>query len=61
MKQLWWGYLHINGNIQVKRFFDQLDLDEAEESPFVERVTNIFEADGREEAIAIAKERLNIE
>lgn len=38
----WWWYLHINGSIQVKRFYDKRDLDEARESPFVERVYILF-------------------
>ena len=54
----WWGYIHTNGSIQVKRWFDDpLDLREARESPFVDRVYGPFEADGREEAIAIIKEK----
>jgi len=51
----WWGYLHINGNIQVKRFFSDLDLEEAYESPFVKEVFIPFEADNREEAIKYIK------
>lgn len=56
----WWGYLHTNGHVQVKRFFDQLDLDEANESPFVQRVTEPFEANDRDEAIKIATSRLGL-
>ena len=52
---MWWGYLHINGSIQVKRFFDQLDIDDAEKSPFVEKITSVFEASNRDEAIRITK------
>lgn len=55
----WWGYLHTNGSIQVKRYFDARDLSEARESPFVQRMTGTFEADSREEAIVIAGEKLN--
>lgn len=55
----WWGYLHTNGTIQVKRWFgDELDLKEARESPFVRAVVNPFPASGREEAFCIASERL---
>ena len=35
---LWWGYLHVNGSVHVKLFFDNRDLHEAHESPFVEAV-----------------------
>ena len=24
----WWGYVHTNGTIQVKRYFDKQDLEE---------------------------------
>jgi hypothetical protein len=47
----WWGYIHVNGSIQVKRYFSHLDLQEASESPFVERVYGHFHAGSREEAI----------
>ena len=56
---LWWGYRHTNGSIQVKRYWgDQRDLQEARESPFVKQVTSTFPAEGREDAIAKATERL---
>jgi hypothetical protein len=45
-KMSWWGYLHTDGHIQVKRYFDPLDLKEAHESPFVERVFPPFAASG---------------
>ena len=50
---LWWGYLHINGSVQAKRYFAQIDLDEGEQSPFVELVEGPFEAENREEALNI--------
>lgn len=56
LMNLWWGYLHINGTVQVKRAFgnptlNERDLDEARESPFVSRVFSPFEAESREAAI----------
>lgn len=48
----WWGYLHTNGSLQVKRFFSQQDLDEAWESPFVVSVAGPWHCDGREQALA---------
>lgn len=54
----WWGYLHINGSIQVKRYFDQRDTDEAEESPFVDKVVYPFDAVDRQDALKQAKEIL---
>ena len=56
----WWGYVHQNGTIQVKRFFSQLDLDEATESPFVYAVYGPFNAGDRDEAIRIVKGKANL-
>lgn len=47
----WWGYVHVNGNIQVKRYFDQQDIEEAQESPFTSHVYGPFEAKDRDDAI----------
>lgn len=55
----WWGYEHINGSFQVKRFFnDNKDLLEANESPFVKQISNVFYAKNREEALIILKQEL---
>jgi hypothetical protein len=51
MYNLWWGYLHVEGTIQAKRYFDKLDIREAQESPFVARVFGPFEAKDRQDAI----------
>lgn len=53
----WWGYKHTNGSYQAKRFFNELDTQDAEESPFVERVVYPFLCSGREEALEIIKGR----
>lgn len=49
-KLVWWGYIHTNGKLQIKRFFGKEDLTEAAESPFVVRVIGPVDADTREEA-----------
>lgn len=54
----WWGYLHTNGSIQVKRFFGREDIIEAMDSPFVDMTFGPFEVDGREEAIQKIKDEL---
>ncbi len=54
----WWGYLHVNGSIQVKRYFDQRDLEEAEQSDFVQFVTATFDAKDRADALQKAQELL---
>lgn len=58
-KNLWWGYQHQSGSLHVKRYFDKQDIEEAEESPFCEIVIPPFEANDREEALIILKEKLN--
>ena len=50
-KLLWWGYEHENGSFQVKRYFNNRDLVEARESPFVVYVIGPFLAKDREEAL----------
>ena len=50
----WWAYLHTNGKVLVKRYFSQLDITEAQESPFVVLTHGPFEADSIEEAHDIA-------
>lgn len=47
----WWGYLHINGSLQVKRYFSPEDIMEAHESPFVDAVAGPWECSGREGAL----------
>lgn len=54
----WWGYVHVNGHIQVKRYFSRLDIDDAYESPFVDIVFEPFEVNSREEAIEHIKNLL---
>lgn len=49
--KLWWGYIHKNGNIQVKPFMDRQDVRDAIDSPFCAEVFTEFEADSREDAI----------
>jgi len=52
---MWWGYLHSNGTIQVKRWFgDHADYTtDCQDNPFVQRVVPPFEAASREEALRI--------
>jgi hypothetical protein len=56
-KLLWWGYRHTNGSVQAKRYFDQRDLEDAYESPFVRQVVRPFEANSREDALRAVAER----
>ena len=49
----WYAYKHVNGELHLKRYWnDYGDIIEARESPFVAEVTEPFDADTRELAIA---------
>ena len=58
----WWGYLHSNGSPQLKRWFgDHKDYrDDCDNNPFVLEVVEPFEADTREKAERILRERLRL-
>jgi len=51
-KIMWWGYLHSNGNIQVKRWMgDHADYtSDCYDNPFVQQVVRPFEAPDRDTA-----------
>lgn len=50
-QNLWWGYVHINMRLQVKRYFDEQDVMGALESDFVLHVFDAFYATDRQDAI----------
>lgn len=54
----WWGYLHTNGTVHVKRFFDHQDIVEAGQSDFVQIAVGPFRALNRDEAIVKAEATL---
>lgn len=56
-KLLWWGYKHTSGTYQAKRYFDQRDIKDAIESPFVASFTGPFHAESRDEALKIVEEQ----
>ena len=60
MKIMWWGYLHCNGKLQLKRWFgDHKDYTEdCEGNDFVITVCPPFEADTEEQAWKTLKERI---
>ena len=55
-KLQWWGYKHVSGTYQAKRYFDYRDIDDAHDSPFCERVAGPFMAENRDEALKIVEE-----
>ncbi len=46
----WWGYLHNNGSIHTKRYFDVEDILEAEESSFVKEIMPPFPTENEKTA-----------
>lgn len=60
MKHMWWGYLHQNGKIQVKRWFgDHKDYtDDCIGNDFVVQVKAPFEAETQEQAYEIIKKHV---
>lgn len=54
----WWAYKHKNGEIHVKHYRSEADMDEALESDFVDDITGPFEADTVEQANEEAKKNL---
>lgn len=52
----WWGYIHINGSLQLKRFFKRKDIDDAHDSPFIQEVFGPWTMDIREVALEKLKE-----
>jgi len=57
---MWWGYLHQNGSIQLKRWFgDHEDYTgDCEGNDFVQRVVRPFAAATQKEALEILTQRL---
>lgn len=41
-KLLWWGYKHTSGTYQAKRYFDERDIQDANESDFVDAIVYPF-------------------
>lgn len=56
----WWGYLHVEGTLHVKRFFGSEDILEAHESSFASLVAGPWECSGSEEALEKLKESIYI-
>ena len=48
---LWWGYQHVNDTYQVKRFFSEMDIEEALQNTFVAEVAGPIRCKDREDAV----------
>ena len=57
---MWWGYLHSNGTLQLKRWFGDYEdyTTDCIGNPFVKEVAMPFEASDHVEALSILKEKL---
>ena len=49
----YWGYLHVNGTVHVKRFYDIEEIKDAQESPFVHKVFGPFYCTNTKEAFIV--------
>jgi hypothetical protein len=58
-KTMWWGYRHISGSVQAKRFYngERASIEDAHESDFCAQVVEPFEAPSREAALQIVASR----
>lgn len=54
----WWGYLHVNGTIQIKSYHSAAQLQDAKESTFVELIVYPFKTSSREEAEIIITKKI---
>lgn len=54
----WWGYVHTDKSLHLKRYYSKQDIDEAYESPFVMSVHGPWEAKSREDAEQKLKKEL---
>jgi hypothetical protein len=58
-----WAYRHVDGGIHVKAYWETLcgidpALEDAYDSPFVDEVLEVYEAENRENAENIARDKL---
>ena len=56
-----WGYIHSNGKLQVKRLLGDhaLNIRDAQESPFVKKILSPVEAKNIEEARSLLAVQIN--
>lgn len=54
-QNLWWGYKHISGTYQAKRYWGASELQEAQRSDFVDQVVQPFNCKNRDEALIVVE------
>jgi AmiR/NasT family two-component response regulator len=52
-QHMYWGYLHQNGTVQVKGYYEYGQIKDAEESGFVQYIVKPFKTSTRKEALII--------
>jgi hypothetical protein len=57
-KHMFWGYLHTEGTIHIKRYHSQNDIVDGIASPFCKHVVGPILAPNREEGAKIISQRL---
>lgn len=58
IKNEWWGYLHEDGTVKIKRYFSQAEIINALESPFVKYVSGVVYANNKKEATKLISKEL---
>ena len=51
----WWGYIHVDKSLILKRYYDYEDIRDAERYDFVSVIIQPFRAGSRAEALEILK------
>ena len=54
----WYAYRHVNDSLHIRRYWDQGDIQECIESPFVKDVTQAYDAETHNEAEFLARVQL---
>lgn len=54
----WWGYIHVDGRLHVKRYHSESQILDALESDFVKFISGRVYAKNKEEATKLIKEDL---
>lgn len=57
-KRMFWGYLHVEGTVHIKSYFNRLDTLDAIRNPFCKHVIGPISAVNREEAAKLITQRL---
>lgn len=59
-KLKFWAYIHANGKLMMKRYYDKAEIIAASESPFVREIFDVEEFNDSIEALAEFNRRVSI-